>query len=42
MYFNFDLRGLVPTLSIIAIFSIMGIWKMVEIIVWLINHIKII
>lgn len=40
--FDFDLRGLIPALLIMTVFSIMGIWKLIEIIIWLINHIRIV
>jgi uncharacterized membrane protein len=40
MYFNFDLEKLLPGLIIITLFSIMGIWKTIEVIIWLINHVR--
>lgn len=36
----FDLRGLVPLFFIMTVFSIMGIWKTIEVIIWLINHVR--
>lgn len=44
MYFNFDLnlRGLIPLLLIMATLSVLGIYKLVEIIIWLFNHVRIV
>lgn len=42
MYFNFDLRGLIPLLLIMLTLSVIGIWKLVEVIIWLINHVRIV
>jgi hypothetical protein len=42
MYFNFDLKGLIPALLVITVFSIIGIWKLIEVIIWLINHVRVI
>jgi hypothetical protein len=42
MYFNFDLKGLIPALLVMTVFSIIGIWKLIEVIIWLINHVRVI
>lgn len=39
---EFNLKGLVPLLIIMLILSVIGIWKLIEVIVWLINHIRIV
>ena len=33
MYFNFDLKGLIPALLVMTVFSIIGIWKLIEVII---------
>lgn len=39
---EFNLKGLVPLLLIMATLSVMGIWKLVEIIIWLFNHVRVV
>lgn len=42
MYFNFDLRGLIPVLLIMTVLSLVGIYKLIEVIIWLFNHVRIV
>lgn len=42
MYFNFDLRGLIPVLLIMTVLSVVGIYKLIEVIIWLFNHVRIV
>ena len=34
-------KGWLKITLILGIFAILGIWKLVEIIIWLVNHVKI-
>lgn len=37
-----NLKGLVPLLLIMLTLSVIGIWKLVEVIIWLFNHVRIV
>lgn len=39
---EFNLKGLVPLVLIMATLSVIGIWKLIEVIIWLFNHVKIV
>lgn len=42
MYLNFDLRGLIPVLLIMTVLSLVGIYKLIEVIIWLFNHVRVV
>lgn len=40
MYFDFNLKGLIPALVVMAILSVVGLWKAAEVAIWALSHIR--
>lgn len=40
VYFDFNLKGLVPALVVMAVLSLFGIWKLVSIVAWIASHLR--
>jgi len=37
---DIDLRGLVPLFIGMIVLSVFGLWKLVEIVVWIVTHVR--
>ena len=40
MYFDFNLKGLIPALVVMAILSVVGLWKAAEVAIWVASHLR--
>jgi len=40
MYFDFNLKGLIPALVVMAILSVFGVWKLASLVAWVASHLR--